>query len=66
MLSEQQAMKVFGGRARLAAIDQYIDDLVAAAPPLTNRQRDRIAALIHPAAAVERPVKSPRSPQVAA
>lgn len=32
-----------------AKIEQFVQQTVASAPPLTTEQRDRIAALLHPA-----------------
>lgn len=41
---------VTGARRDLAAakIEQYITEVVASAPPLTQEQRDRLAALLRP------------------
>ncbi|SKA86972.1 hypothetical protein SAMN06295879_1014 [Agreia bicolorata] len=38
---------------RVARIEDYIERVVNAAPPLTPEQRDRIAALLRPASANE-------------
>jgi hypothetical protein len=39
-----------GGQARrVAAVERCIRELVASAPPLTDEQRDRLAAILRPA-----------------
>ncbi|WP_174395958.1 hypothetical protein [Mycolicibacterium sphagni] len=36
-------------RAKPIALDDYVDQVVAAAPPLTDRQRSQLAELLRPA-----------------
>lgn len=54
MLTEEQRLRVYGGPEGVAAADRYIDALVAAAPPLTAAQRDRLRILFAPAPAQKR------------
>jgi hypothetical protein len=49
MLSDAERERIYGGPERVAEAKRRLDELVAAAPPLTNRQRDALKALLHPA-----------------
>lgn len=59
MLTDEQRLKVYGSAEAVAAADRYIEDLVAAMPPLTQRQKDALRVLLRPAAAVEQPAPKP-------
>lgn len=49
---DMKALGQLGGRARkIAAVERRIRELVDAAPPLTDEQRDRLAVLLRPGAA---------------
>ncbi|BBZ34067.1 hypothetical protein MCNF_26720 [Mycolicibacterium confluentis] len=49
-------------RAKAVALDEYVDRVVAAAPPLTDQQRAQLAELLRPA----RRTGQPQSKVVAA
>lgn len=46
MLTDEQRLRVYGNAERVASVDRYLDELAAAAPPLTQAQKDRLRALI--------------------
>ena len=53
-MTAEQRLRVYGGPEGVAAADRYIAALVAAAPPLTAAQRDRLRILFAPAPALKR------------
>jgi len=57
MLTPAERERVYGGPEGVAAADRYIAESVAAAPPLTRAQKDRLRALWRPAPS-ERPQES--------
>jgi hypothetical protein len=38
----------FAARAKAVALEEYVNQVVAAAPPLTDQQRNQLAELLRP------------------
>lgn len=53
-MTDEQRLKVYGSPEAVAAADRYLDELVAAAPPLTPAQRDRLGLLLRTGPAQQR------------
>jgi hypothetical protein len=49
----QRALEVFGGPAGLAAVDDYVNRIADAAPPLTAEQKAALRILLRPPLAAE-------------
>lgn len=47
MLTDAERERLYGGADKVAEVDRHIAETVAAWPPLTSRQRDRLRALLH-------------------
>jgi hypothetical protein len=50
MLTEAQRLKTYGSPEAVAAVDRHLDELAAAAPPLTPGQKAALRVLLRPSA----------------
>lgn len=55
MLSHAERIKLYGSAEAVAEADRRIAEAVDAWPPLTQRQKDRLAVLLRPAPAEAAP-----------